>query len=213
MKKDALYFLDQISARFPDAKIELDYKRSDPFTLLVAVALSAQTTDVNVNKATPKLFAAFPDVYAFAKATQEEVEPYVRSLGFFRNKAKSVCAAARRIVDEFDGVVPKERAVLETLPGVGAKTAAVIVANAFGEPAIAVDTHVSRVAHRLGLTKEKNPSKIERDLTKLFPRDRLVDAHHAFIWHGRRICKARKPLCSVCPVNLRCPKIGVTTQG
>jgi endonuclease-3 len=212
MKKDALYFLDKISARFPDAKIELDYDRKDPFTLLVAVMLSAQTTDVNVNKATPALFKAFKDVRAFARATPEEVEPYVRSLGFFRNKAKAVCATARRLVDEFGGKVPSERAVLETLPGVGAKTAAVVVANIFGEPAIAVDTHVARVAQRLGLTKETNPDKIERDLTRLFPRNRLVDAHHTFIWHGRRICKARKPLCSECPVQERCPKIGVTTS-
>jgi endonuclease-3 len=212
MKKDALYFLDKICARFPDAKIELDHNREDPFTLLVAVMLSAQTTDVNVNKATPKLFAAFKDVYAFAKAQPEDVEPYVRSLGFFRNKAKAVCATARRVVDEFGGQVPRERSVLETLPGVGAKTAAVVIANVFGEPAIAVDTHVSRVARRLGLTKETNPNKIEADLTRLFPRARLVDAHHAFIWHGRRICNARKPLCSECPVKERCPKIGVTTS-
>lgn len=212
MKKDALYFLNKITERFPDAKIELDYHRDDPFTLLVAVMLSAQTTDVNVNKATPALFKAYKDVYAFAKAKPEDIEPYVRSLGFFRNKAKAAVAAARRIVDEFGGEVPHDRAILETLPGVGAKTAAVVIANAFGEPAIAVDTHVSRVAHRLGLTKETNPSKIEADLTSLLPRKRLVDAHHAFIWHGRRICKARKPLCSLCPVQDRCPKIGVTTS-
>ena len=209
MKKAALYFLDKICERFPDAQIELNYNRNDPFTLLAAVVLSAQTTDVNVNKATPKLFEAFPDVYAFAKATPEEVEPYVRSLGFFRNKAKALCAAARIIVNEYGGKIPKERATLETLPGVGAKTAAVVVANIFGEPAIAVDTHVARISQRLGLTKETNPDKIERDLTKLLPRARLSDAHHAFIWHGRRICKARKPLCSECPVNDQCPKIGV----
>lgn len=212
MKKDALYFLNKISARFPDAKIELDYHKEDPFTLLVAVMLSAQTTDVNVNKATPALFKRFKDVYAFAKATPEAVEPYVRSLGFFRNKAKAVVAAAKRIVEEFGGQVPKHRAVLETLPGVGAKTAAVVVANVFGQPAIAVDTHVARIARRLGLTKEKNPDKIEAELTALFPKKRLLEAHHVFIWHGRRICNARKPLCSQCPVQERCPKIGVTTH-
>lgn len=212
MKKDALYFLDKISARFADAKIELDYDKKDPFTLLVAVMLSAQTTDVNVNKATPKLFAKFKDVYAFARATPDQVEPYVRSLGFFRNKAKAVCAAAKRIVEEFDGKVPSDRAVLETLPGVGSKTAAVVVANVFGEPAIAVDTHVARISQRLGLTKQTNPDKIEAELTRLFPKARLLEAHHAFIWHGRRICKARKPLCSECPVQKRCPKIGVTTS-
>lgn len=212
MKKDALYFLDKICARFPDAKIELDYDPKDPFTLLVAVMLSAQTTDINVNKATPKLFEAFKNVQAFARATPEEIEPYVRSLGFFRNKAKAVCATARRIVDEFDGKVPASREILETLPGVGAKTAAVVVANIFGQPALAVDTHVSRISRRLGLTKETNPDKIEADLTRLFPKNRLLEAHHAFIWHGRRICNARKPLCSECPVQERCPKIGVTTS-
>jgi len=210
MKNDALYFLNKISARFADAQIELDYDKKDPFTLLVAVMLSAQTTDVNVNKATPKLFAKFKDVYAFARAKPEELEPYVRSLGFFRNKAKAVCAAAHRIVEEFDGKVPSDRAILETLPGVGSKTAAVVVANVFGQPAIAVDTHVARISQRLGLTKQKNPDKIEAELTRLFPNARLLEAHHAFIWHGRRICKARKPLCSECPVQERCPKIGVT---
>jgi len=212
MKKDALYFLNKISARFPDARIELDYKKDDPFTLVVAVLLSAQTTDVNVNKATPKLFARYKDVYAFAKATPEEVEPYVRSLGFFKNKAKAIVAGAQRVVNEFGGKVPEDRAVLESLPGVGPKTAAVVVANAFGQQAIAVDTHIMRIAYRLGLTKQKNPDKVEAELTRLLPKSRLLDAHHAFIWHGRRICKARKPMCSECPVQERCPKIGVTTS-
>lgn len=213
MKNDAIYYLDKICARFPDAKIELTYNIGDPFTLLAAVILSAQTTDVNVNKATPKLFEKFPDVYAFAKASASEVEPYVRSLGFFRNKAKSLCGAARIIVEEFAGKLPSDRSVLETLPGVGSKTAAVVVSNIFGEPAIAVDTHVARISKRLGLTKETHPDKIEKDLNRLLPRDRLTDAHHAFIWHGRRICKARKPLCSECPVEDRCPKIGVESKG
>jgi endonuclease-3 len=115
-------------------------------------------------------------------------------------------------VNEFGGKVPNEREILETLPGVGPKTAAVVVANAFGQQAIAVDTHILRIAYRLGLTKQKNPDKVEAELTRLLPKSRLLDAHHAFIWHGRRICKARKPLCSECPVQERCPKIGVTTS-
>lgn len=205
----ALYFLDTICAYFPEAKIELCFDKKDPWQLLVAVALSAQTTDKAVNKVTPVLFEAYPTVQDFAKATPEEVEPYVKTLGFFRNKAKNLVLAARMIVKDFKGKIPKDRALLETIPGVGPKSAAVIIANAFGVPAIAVDTHVGRVARRLGLTKNTNPSKVEADLTKLFPKERLLEAHHALIFHGRRICHARRPNCLECPVTKKCPKIGV----
>jgi len=210
-KNNALWFLDTLSARFPEAKIELNYHKKDPWQLLVAVVLSAQATDKKVNEVTPALFKAFKNVQAFAQATPQAVEPYVHSLGFFRNKSKSIVGAARMIVEQFGGRLPRERALLEQIPGVGAKSAAVIIANAFGEPAIAVDTHVGRVARRLGLTKEKDPSKVEAELTALWPRDRLIEAHHVLIWHGRRICFARKPACSTCPVNGRCPRVGVTT--
>ena len=205
-KARALDFLERIAARFPDAHIELDFDPGDPWQLLVAVVLSAQCTDAAVNKATPALFRAFPDVFAFRRAEATDVEPFVRSLGLFRTKAKNLVAAARIVVGEHGGVVPASRAVLVTLPGVGSKSAAVIVANAFGEPAIAVDTHVGRVTRRLGLTKHENPDKVEAELTALLPRERLLEAHHAFIFHGRRICHARKPMCSDCPVNDDCPK-------
>ena len=208
-KRRALWFLDGITGRFPDAKIELDYSDGDAWELLVAVVLSAQCTDKKVNEATPALFAAFPDVRAFARAAPEDVEPLIRTLGLFRSKAKNLVATARILVQDFEGRVPTERAVLETLPGVGKKSAAVIVSNAFGEPAIAVDTHVARVTRRMGLHAEENPHKIEDALTALLPRERLLDAHHAFIWHGRRICAARKPLCGECPVASRCPRVGV----
>lgn len=208
-KRRARFFLDAICARFPDAKIELDYAPAEPWQLLVAVVLSAQCTDKKVNEATPQLFAAFPDVRAFAAATAEEVEPYIRTLGLFRGKARNLVASARRLVEEFGGEVPASRAVLETLPGVGSKSAAVIVSNVFGEPAIAVDTHVARVTRRMGLHEESNPDRIEARLTALFPRQRLLDAHHALIWHGRRICDARKPACDACPVATRCPRVGV----
>jgi endonuclease-3 len=207
--RNAIWFLDRLSARFPEAKIELNYDARDPWQLLVAVVLSAQATDKKVNEITPALFKAFKNVEAFAKATPSEVEPYVHSLGFFRNKSKNIVGAARMLAQQFGGRLPRERALLEQLPGVGAKSAAVIVANAFGEPAIAVDTHVGRVARRLGLTKETDPSKVEATLTALLPKERLIDAHHVFIWHGRRICFARKPACSTCPVNERCPRVGV----
>jgi len=209
-QKNAVYFLDQISHRFPDAKIELKYDEKDPWQLLVAVVLSAQSTDVGVNKVTPRLFARFKNVQAFAKAESGQVEPFIQSLGFFRNKAKSLVAAARKVVADFQGAVPGDREKLEQIPGVGPKSAAVIMANAFGEPAIAVDTHVGRIARRLGLTKQKDPSKVEIELEKLLPKARWIEAHHAFIWHGRRICVARKPCCTQCPVTERCPRVGVT---
>jgi endonuclease III len=174
--------------------------------------LCAESTDAGVNKATPALFAAFPDVRAFAAATPEQVEPYVKTLGLFRGKAKNLVAAAKIVVERYGGQLPRERALLEELPGVGKKSAAVIVANSFGEPALAVDTHVGRVSRRLGLTKHENPDKVEVELTELLPRERLLEAHHAFIWHGRRICHARVPACSTCPVVDDCPKIGVTTR-
>lgn len=208
-KQEAIRILDALTQRFPGAKIELHYHVEDPWTLLVAVSLSAQTTDVAVNKVTPQLFERFPNVQVFAKAKSEEIEPYIQTLGFFRNKAKNLVKAAQVVVERFQGQIPKAREDLETIPGVGTKSAAVIIANAFGVPAIAVDTHVMRVSKRLGLTKHTDPSKIEKDLTHLLPLDRLIDAHHTFIWHGRRICFARKPLCSECPVNDQCPRIGV----
>jgi endonuclease-3 len=208
-KAKAVSFLDRIAARFPDAVIELCFDKSDPWQLLVAVVLSAQCTDAAVNKATPALFRAYPDVFAFSKAEAPDIEPFIKSLGLFRNKSKNLVAAARQIVEQHGGLVPASREVLETLPGVGSKSAAVIVANAFGEPAIAVDTHVGRVTRRLGLTKQTDPDKVETELTALLPRDRLLEAHHAFIWHGRRICDARKPKCSECPVVDDCPKRGV----
>jgi endonuclease-3 len=209
MRRDkAVRILDALSERFPEARIELSYD-GEPWQLLVAVVLSAQSTDAGVNKATPALFKAFPSVDAFAHVEPKDLEPYIKTLGLYRNKAKSLVGAAKKIVADFGGLVPKERAQLQTLPGVGSKSAAVIVANCFGEPAIAVDTHVGRVTRRLGMTKHTDPDKVEADLTKLLPRDRLLEAHHTFIWHGRRICEAKLPRCHDCPVEKLCPKIGV----
>lgn len=208
-RREALYYLNKITGQYPDARIELDYDERDPWQLLVAVVLSAQCTDKKVNEATPGLFRAFPDVYAFARASAEEVEPYIKTLGLFRGKARNLVASARTLVALYDGEVPSERPVLESLPGVGKKSAAVIVANVFGQPAIAVDTHVGRVTRRMGLTTNTNPDKVEQDLTALFPKKRLLEAHHAFIWHGRRICHARRPTCEVCPVRRKCPRVGV----
>ena len=146
---------------------------------------------------------------AFASAEPAAVEPFIKSIGLYRNKAKNVVAAARRIVDAFNGIVPAAREDLETLPGVGSKSAAVLIANCFDVPAIAVDTHVGRVARRLGLTKHTDPDKVEVELTALWPKDRLLQAHHTLIFQGRRICDARKPRCSECPVVAECKQVGI----
>jgi endonuclease III len=205
----ATYVVTHLKRTFPDAKIELTYQKNDPWQLLVVVALSAQTTDKKVNEISSALFKRFKTVNDFAKALPQDIEPYIKSIGLYRNKAKNLVLAAQKVVDEFGGHIPHKREELETLAGVGKKTSAVIVANAFDEPAIAVDTHVARVAQRLGLTNETNPDKIEAELTKLISKKNLILAHHAFIFHGRRICFAKKPHCSICPLKEKCPRIGV----
>lgn len=206
----ANFVVRELDKTFPGAKIELNYAKNDPWQLLVVVALSAQTTDKKVNEISPALFERFKTVKDFAHALPADIEPYIKSIGLFRNKAKNLVLAAKKVIETFDGVVPKSREQLESIAGVGKKTSAVIVANAFNIPAIAVDTHVSRVSKRLGLTTQSDPNKIEADLTSLFPRDKLITAHHALIFHGRRICLAKKPHCSICPLNKRCPRIGVS---
>lgn len=206
----ALVILERLIDTYPNAEIELEYDAKDPWQLLVVVALSAQSTDKKVNEISKALFKKFPSVRDFAQAKASDVEPSIKTLGLYRNKAKHLVLAAQKIIAEFHGEVPKERELLESIAGVGKKTAAVIVANAFGEPAIAVDTHVSRISQRLGLTKETHPDKIERALMELFPKELWLKAHHALIFHGRRLCFARKPACSRCPLLELCPRIGVT---
>jgi endonuclease-3 len=187
---------------YPNAVTALEYR--DPFELLVAVILSAQCTDVRVNLITPHLFAAYPGARALAAAKQTDVERIIKSCGFFRMKAKNVIAAARTIVDEHGGRVPSDRESLEALPGVGRKTANVVMSVAFAEAAFAVDTHVFRVAHRLGLTLATTPRGVEEDVTRLVPREKWRHAHHWLILHGREICKAPVPHCGSCPVTM-CP--------
>lgn len=202
--------LERLILTYPNAEIELDFDHKDPWQLLVVVSLSAQTTDKKVNEVSKALFKKFPSVEHFAQAEAQDIEPFIKSLGLYRNKAKNLVLAAKKVVAEFNGKVPKQRELIESIAGVGKKTAAVIVANAFGEPAIAVDTHVSRISQRLGLTKETNPDKIERALMELFPKELWLKAHHTLIFHGRRICFARKPACSSCPILTLCPRIDVT---
>ena len=178
---------------------------SRPFTLLIAVILSAQTTDARVNLTTPFLFAAYPTPQALANAEQADVERIVKSCGFFRMKAKNIIAAARGLVERHGGDVPSDREALEALPGVGRKTASVVMSVAFGQAELAVDTHVFRVAHRLGLTLGKTPRQVEDDVVKLVAQENVRHAHHWLILHGRAICKAPIPLCPKCPVNEICP--------
>ncbi|MBQ1501917.1 MAG: endonuclease III [Firmicutes bacterium] len=175
------------------------------FQLLVAVILSAQTNDNQVNRITEKLFPLYPDAAAFAALAPEELEPLISSCGLYKNKAKNIVAAARIIRDEYGGEVPRTKEELVALPGVGGKTANVVLAVGFGIPALAVDTHVFRVANRLGLAEAKTPEQAEAALTALIPREKWAEAHHWLIWHGRKRCASRKPLCGECPCATLCP--------
>lgn len=196
--------LAQLRAMHPDAHCELVHE--GPFQLLVATVLSAQTTDVNVNTATPKLFARYPDARALAAAEPEEVEPYVSTLGFFRQKSKSIVGLARKIVTEHGGEVPRTLDALVKLPGVGRKTANVVLGVIWNAPeGVVVDTHVQRISQRLGWTKNTDPVKIEQDLVELLPREDWDITSHLLIFHGRRVCFARKPACESCALSSICP--------
>ena len=189
---------------YPDAHCELDFK--NPLQLLVATILSAQCTDKRVNMVTPALFRKYRTAKAFANARPGELERAIKSTGFFNSKAKSIRGATAAIANEFGGQVPSTMADLRELPGVGRKTANVVLGNAFNkDEGIVVDTHVMRLSQRLGLTKEKDPEKIEQDLMKLVPRQHWTNWSHWLIWHGRRRCFARKPDCSRCEVFQLCP--------
>jgi len=203
-KEVALREFDKLAKHYPDAHCELDHENA--FELLVSTVLSAQTTDVNVNKATPKIFAKYPDARALAKAEPEELEPLTSTLGFFRQKAKSIVMLARSIVEQHGGEVPRSMEELVQLRGVGRKTANVVLGVAFQTPeGVVVDTHVARLSQRLGWTKETEPEKIEADLMKLLPKKDWDKVSHVLIWHGRRCCTAQRPNCKECPVNDLCP--------
>ncbi len=202
-RKVALEELAILERTYPHAVTALEY--DSEFKLLVAVILSAQCTDARVNMITPILFAKYPAPQKLARAKPDDVEKIIKSCGFFRMKTKNIIACARDLVERFGGQVPHEREALESLAGVGRKTASVVMAAAFNEAALAVDTHVFRVSHRLGLTVGTTPRQVEEDVTKLVPQDKWGDASHWLILHGRQICKAPTPLCNRCPVNQLCP--------
>ena len=190
---------------FPDARCELEFHT--PFELLIATILSAQCTDERVNIVSASLFAEANTPEGIIALGQIELENKIRSLGLFHNKAKSIFATCQVLIKEFSGQVPGSLDLLRKLPGVGRKTANVVISNAFGIPALAVDTHVFRVAHRLGLAQGKTPEKVEEELMQIFPRERWTLVHHLLIFHGRRICHARKPNCKECPLIGLCTEV------
>jgi endonuclease III len=195
-----------LAETYPDARAELDF--DDPFQCLVVTVLSAQTTDKRVNAASPALFAAYPDARAMAGADREHLEQLVATLGFFRAKTESLLKLSATLVEEYDGEVPRRLEQLVKLPGVGRKTANVVLGNAFGLPGITVDTHFGRLARRFGWTDETDPVKVEHAVGALFEkRDWTMLSHH-LIWHGRRRCHAQKPACGACPVARWCPSYG-----
>ena len=199
-----------LAKQYPDAACALHYE--SPLQLLIATILSAQCTDVRVNLVTPSLFARYPDARAFADAKLPELEDAIRSTGFFRNKARNIKACCDAIVREHGGEVPGTLEALVKLPGIGRKTANVILGNAFSVPGITVDTHVGRLSRRLGLSKHHDPVKVEHDLMALLPAKDWTLFSHELILHGRQVCHARKPKCTACVLNRLCPKIGVTVS-
>src|SRR5918998_2542104 len=194
----------RLKSAYPDARTALDW--SSPLELLVATILSAQTTDVRVNSVTPDVFAKYPTAAAYADADLTELEEAIRPTGFFRNKAKSLQGMAHALVEEHGGEVPRTMEELVALPGVGRKTANVVLGNAFSiDEGVVVDTHVRRVSRRLSITEHQNPEKIERDLLEVVPEEERALFSHLLIFHGRRVCKSRKPNCSACILNDACP--------
>ena len=194
--------LDILEETYPDAECELNY--TTPYELLVATVLSAQCTDVRVNKVTDGMFKKYNTPQQFADLDVEEIEEMIRTCGLFKSKAKKIKTASEMIISNFNGEVPDNLKDLITLPGVGRKTAGVVLSNAFGHPAIPVDTHVFRIVNRIGIVETSTPEKTEFALMKVLPEERWSKSHHIFIFHGRRMCKARKPECTDCPIKTYC---------
>lgn len=200
--KDVNKILDVLEETYPDAKCELNYET--PFELLIATILSAQCTDVRVNKVTEELFKRYNTPEAFSNLSEEEIGLEIKSCGLFKSKSKKIKESSQIICNKFNGQVPNTLEDLITLPGVGRKTADVVLSNAFGVDAIAVDTHVFRVSNRIGIVNENNVEKTEFALMKAIPKNRWSHSHHVLIFHGRRMCKARNPECNICPIKGDC---------
>lgn len=202
-KNDVIDMIEILKQTYPDAKCSLDF--STPFELLIAVILSAQCTDDRVNKTTPSIFAKCSTPQDFADIPLSELEDLIHPCGFYKTKAKNIKATAQKILSDFNGKVPDNIDDLMTLPGVGRKTANVVMLEAFNKPqGIAVDTHAKRLSNRIGLSRNQDPLKIEQDLLKQFPKEYYKDVNHIFIWHGRNICSARSPKCDECPIQKYC---------
>jgi endonuclease-3 len=199
-----------LTKEYPDARCELDF--NSPLELLIATVLSAQCTDVRVNAVTPVLFNRFPTLETLAAAKLSEVEEIIYSTGFFRSKAKNIKELANKILNDFGGEVPNDLAQLVTLPGVGRKTANVVLGNAFGIPGLTVDTHFGRLSRRFGWSDQTDPVKVEKDVAELIPEKEWTLLSHKLIWHGRRICHSRKPECGICPLAKLCPSAGIGTS-
>ena len=204
-KKNQIEMLNRLAAAYPDARPALHFR--NPFELLVAVLLSAQCTDERVNIVTEGLFEKAPDPASMAALGEEAIREEIQSCGLYKNKAKNIAALSRILVEKYNGEVPKEREALESLPGIGRKSANVVMSVAFGIPALAVDTHVFRVSRRMGFSAGEDVRKVEDDLTALIPEKDWAAAHHWLIFHGRRCCKAQRPLCDDCPVGELCPRL------
>lgn len=202
-KKDVVKIIEILKDYYPDCKCSLDF--TTPFEMMIAVMLSAQCTDERVNKTTPELFAKYNTPDAMARADISDIEKIIHPCGFYKNKAKNIKACSQKLIDDFEGIVPNDIDLLQTLPGVGRKSANVIMLEAFHNPVgIAVDTHAKRISNKVGLSQEEDPIKIERDLLKVVPKKYYYDVNHLLVWHGRKICNARKPNCEKCPINTYC---------
>ncbi|KAJ50420.1 endonuclease-3 [Clostridium tetanomorphum] len=210
-KEDINKVLEILSQTYPNAKCALEFK--SPYELLISTILSAQCTDKRVNIVTEELYKKYNSPESMITLSQEELGEKIKSCGFYKNKSKNILEASKAILEEHNGNVPDTMEELTKLPGVGRKTANVVLSNAFGIPAIAVDTHVFRVANRIGIGKGKTPDQVEKELIKNVPRNMWSDTHHYLIWHGRNICKARKPDCEKCPIAPYCEYFaGVSKQ-
>ncbi len=206
-REKAEFFYQELKKFYGEPGTALDY--SSPFQLLLAVILSAQTTDKQVNKITPRLYSRYPTPEKLASANQRELEEMIKGIGLYRNKTKALINCAKKLLRDFDGKVPVTREELMSLPGVGRKSANVVLAVAFEKASFPVDTHVFRVSRRLGLTNGKTPDQVEEEVTSIYPEKDWIVFHHLLISHGRTICKARKPLCPECPIGEECPSYKV----
>ena len=202
-KKEAIEIINRLKEYYPDATCSLDFET--PFQMVISVMLSAQCTDERVNKTTPDLFQKYGTPEKMAKIDIKELEKIIHPCGFYRNKAKNIKACTEMLIEKYSGIVPEDMEKLQRLPGVGRKSANVIMLEAFHNPqGIAVDTHAKRISNKMGFSNQTEPEKIEQDLLKQIPKEYFYDVNHLFVWHGRAICDARKPKCDECPVNKYC---------